>query len=85
VAKQRYRFNKQSDKMRDRADGLVEKRAREFQLKKLPAKKERFASSIHPLSIKSRYYTYNSYTKKVDEILPPTVRAALWRRAYLSR
>jgi hypothetical protein len=84
VAKQRHRFNNQSVKMRDRANDL-EKRARKFQLKKLPAKKERFASSIHPLNIKSRHATYNYYTKKTDEILPPTIKAALWRRAYLYR
>ena len=84
-ARYRKNFYKQSDKMRDRADALVEERAKEFQLKRLPAKKERYAFPIHELSMRRQYCSYNFYFKKRDEILLPTVRVALWRRAYLYR
>jgi hypothetical protein len=84
-AKQSACFKDKAINIREGMEERVQKEASRYQLARVPAHKERVAKQVTPFSKRSRKYQYLYSTKKMNELLPPTVKAALWRRAHLCR
>jgi len=72
-------------KILENTEERVESRASRYRLTRVPASKRRVAYPVNPVTIDILKYQYRYCAKKMPEPLPPTVKAALWRRAYLCR
>jgi hypothetical protein len=76
-------FKNKAIRLREGTEELAQNEASHYQLARVPAHKERVANPVDPFSIRSQKYQYLYRTKEMDESLPPTVKAALWRRSHL--